>query len=176
MAAKMKGLDKPLTVKSSSSSSSSAAGAGAVRPHKDVNTFVNNQLKFSTSPGLNSIPPDQMKCNILKAVTEEQRAKQRTDTRLHHLLFHSLLHSTLYCVSPPGKYFIPLSLSTYLNSSLTIFHPDPCVLPIQISLPDQPVLLATFPLGHFLCLHLLLGTLYLHTFVPSTPYPPSNAN
>jgi len=133
MAAKMKGLDKPLTVKSSSSSSSSAgaAGAGAMRPHKDVNTFVNNQLKFSTSPGLNSIPPDQMKCNILKAVTEEQRAKQRTDTRLHRLLFHSLLHSTLYCVSPPGKYFIPLSLSTYLNSSLTIFHPDPCVLPIK---------------------------------------------
>lgn len=69
MAAKMKGLDKPLTVKSSSTSS-----AAAVRPHKDVNTFVNNQLKFTSAP--NSIPPDQMKCNILKAVTEE-RAKQR---------------------------------------------------------------------------------------------------
>ena len=41
----------------------------------------------------------------------------------------------------------------------------------QISLPDQPVLLATFPLGPFLCLHLLLETLYLHTFVLSMPYP-----
>jgi len=70
MAAKMKGLDKPLTGKSSSTCS-----AAAVRPHKDVNTFVNNQLKFSTGP--NSIPPEQMKCNILKAVTEE-RSKQRT--------------------------------------------------------------------------------------------------
>ena len=39
------------------------------------------------------------------------------------------------CVSPSGKHFIPLSLSTCLNSFLTIFHPDPCVLPIQISLP-----------------------------------------
>jgi len=27
----------------------------------------------------------------------------------------------------------------------------------------------------FLCLHLLLGTLYLHTFVLSIPYPPLNA-
>ena len=34
------------------------------------------------------------------------------------------------CVSPPGKHFIPLSLSTCLNSFLTIFHPDPCILPI----------------------------------------------
>jgi len=49
-------------------------------------------------------------------------------------------------------------------------------LPIQISLPDQPVLLATFPLWLFLCLHLLLiGTMYLHTFVLSIPYPPLNA-
>ena len=79
------------------------------------------------------------------------------------------------CVSLPRKHFIPLSLSTCLNSFLTIFRPDPCVLPIQISLPDQPVLLATFPLGRFLCLHLLLGTLYLNTFVLSTPYPPLNA-
>jgi len=47
-------------------------------------------------------------------------------------------------------------VSTCLNSFLTIFHPDPCIIPIQISLPDQPVLLATFPLGPFLCLHLLL--------------------
>jgi len=79
------------------------------------------------------------------------------------------------CVSLPGKHFIPLSLSTCLNSFVAIFHPDPCVLPIQISLPDQPVLLATFPLRPFLCLHLLLGTLYLHTFVLLTPYPPLNA-
>ena len=78
-------------------------------------------------------------------------------------------------VSPPGKHFIPLSLSTSLNSVLTIFHQDPYILPIQISLPDQPVLLATFPLGSFLCLHLLLGTLYLHTFILSTLYPPLNA-
>jgi len=40
---------------------------------------------------------------------------------------------------------------------------------------DHPALQATFPLGPFLCLHLLLGTLYLHTFVPLKPYPPLNA-
>jgi len=78
-------------------------------------------------------------------------------------------------VSQPGKHFISLSLSTSLNSFLTIFHLDLCVFPIQISLPDQPVLLATFPPGPFLCLHLLLGTLHLHTFVLSTPCPPLNA-
>jgi len=37
------------------------------------------------------------------------------------------------------------------------------------------LLLATSPLGPFLRLHLLVGTLYLHTFVLPTPYPPSNA-
>jgi len=62
---------------------------------------------------------------------------------------------------------MPLSLSTSLNTFLTIFLPDLCVLSIQISLLDHPVLLATFSLGPFLCLHLLLGTLYLHTFVLS---------
>ena len=77
------------------------------------------------------------------------------------------------CVSLSGKHVIPLSLSTSLNSFLAIFRPD--VLPIQISLPNHPVLLATFPLWPFLCLRLLLGTLYLHTFVLSTPYPPLNA-
>ena len=64
---------------------------------------------------------------------------------------------------------MPLSLSTSLNSFLTIFRPDPCVLPIRISLPDLPLLLATFPLGPFLCLQLQLGTLYLYTFVLSIP-------
>ena len=78
------------------------------------------------------------------------------------------------CVSLSGKHVIPLSLSTSLNSFLAIFRPDLCVLRIQISLPDQPLLLASFPLRPFLCLHLLLGTLYLHTFVPSILYPPSN--
>ena len=81
----------------------------------------------------------------------------------------------LQTVSSPGKHFIPLSLSTCLNSILTIFHPDPCVLPIHISLQDQPVLLATFPLGPFLCLHLLLETLYLHKFVLSISHPPLNS-
>ena len=73
------------------------------------------------------------------------------------------------------------SLATYLPSgfslpSLLSSSILACVLPIRISLPDHPVLLATFPLWPFLCLHLLLGTLYLHTFdTLSTPYPPLNA-
>jgi len=88
-----------------------------------------------------------------------------------HKCHSTYLHILVVCCDPPGaspgrclmvrpgKDFIPLSLSTCLNSFLTIFHPDPCVLPIQIFLPDHPVLLATFPLGPFLCLHFLLGTL-----------------
>ena len=79
------------------------------------------------------------------------------------------------CVGMTG--WVGQSLPLYLSELIShyTFHPDRCVLPIQISLPDQPVLLATFPPGPFLCLHLLLGTLYLHTFVLSIPYPPLNA-
>ena len=77
MAAKMKGLDCAVTPKSAavSMSSSTSSSLAPRAPHKDINTFVNNQLKFSTSTGHNCIPPQHMKCNILKAVTEE-RAKQ----------------------------------------------------------------------------------------------------
>jgi len=66
------------------------------------------------------------------------------------------------CVSPPGKHCIPLSLSTCLNSFLTVFHPDPCVLPIHISLPVHPVLLATFPLGSFCVCTFYLDSLPAH--------------
>ena len=105
------------------------------------------------------------------------RSTRHAGTPYQFVSRHSKSVFPTNCVSPPGKHFIPLSLSTCLNSFLTIFHPDPCVLPIQISLPDQQVLslLATFPLRHFLCLHLLLGTLHLHTFALSIPYPPLNA-
>ena len=37
---------------------------------KDVNTFQNNQVKFSS--GAASIPPENMKCNILKARMEKE--------------------------------------------------------------------------------------------------------
>ena len=39
---------------------------------KDVNTFKNNQVKFA---GGSTIPPDQMKCNILKAKVENDLKK-----------------------------------------------------------------------------------------------------
>jgi len=60
-AAKMKGLDQ------------SSAATPVQRPHKDVNTFINNQLKFVGGPA--TIPPDKMKCNILKAQAEEHYKK-----------------------------------------------------------------------------------------------------
>ncbi|XP_025094026.1 band 4.1-like protein 5 isoform X4 [Pomacea canaliculata] len=41
--------------------------------NKDINTFKNNQLKFTG--GATNIPPDQMKCNILKARMEEDLKK-----------------------------------------------------------------------------------------------------
>jgi len=66
------------------------------------------------------------------------------------------------CVSPHGKHFIPLSLSTCLNSFLAIFHPDSCVLPVHISLPDHPVLLATFPFGPFCVCTFYLNSLPSH--------------
>jgi len=66
MAAKMKGLDRP---------SSRSSSSNAPRPHKDINTFVNNQLKFVS--GSCSIPPEQMKCNILKANAEGKSQRRK---------------------------------------------------------------------------------------------------
>ena len=68
----------------------------------------------------------------------EHRAR---DTRLSHVRVRRG-STTPQGLQQRFKHFIPLSLSTCLNSFLTIFHPGPCVLPIQISSPDQPVLLA----------------------------------
>ena len=71
-------------------------------------------------------------------------------------------------VSLPGKHAIPLSPSTSLNSLiLTIFRPHRILAFFQYKSPHQTTryyrLLATFPLRPFLCLHLLLGTLYTCT-------------
>ncbi|KAJ8313660.1 hypothetical protein KUTeg_008221 [Tegillarca granosa] len=58
--AKLKGLDSSKNV------------ASVVKP-KDVNSFKNNQIKFAG--GAATIPPDQMKCNILKAKRDEELKK-----------------------------------------------------------------------------------------------------
>ena len=56
--AKMKGLDESVPVPAK---------------RKDVNTFQNNQVKFSGGAG--TIPPEDMKCNILKAKMENDHPK-----------------------------------------------------------------------------------------------------
>ena len=68
------------------------------------------------------------------------------------------LHTSqpLYLSELISHYLSPRSLRSSNTNLLT-------------TLPDQPVLLATFPLGPFLCLYLLLETLHLHTFVLSIP-------
>ena len=57
--ARLKGLDE------------SAPAAATSKPHKDVNTFINNQLKFSSVTPAQPLPASQIKCNILKAKAEE---------------------------------------------------------------------------------------------------------
>ncbi|KAL4222974.1 hypothetical protein ACF0H5_019015 [Mactra antiquata] len=49
-------------------------------PTKDVNTFQNNQVKFAAGGG--SIPPDQIKCNILKAKRDEEMKKTNEGSQL----------------------------------------------------------------------------------------------
>ncbi|XP_052246002.1 band 4.1-like protein 5 isoform X4 [Dreissena polymorpha] len=61
--ARLKGLDSPGPV---------VAPKPAV---KDVNTYKNNQVKFSAGGG--TIPSDQLKCNILKAKHDEEMKKVR---------------------------------------------------------------------------------------------------
>ena len=85
--------------------------------------------------------------------------KVRYECRRSQLTFVASQSSHyLQTVSLPGIHFIPLSLSTSLNKSVTTFTPDPCVPPIQIFWPDHPVLLSTFPRRPFLSLHHLPGT------------------
>jgi hypothetical protein len=66
--ARLKGLDQtsPAPVKA---------------PPKDVNTYKNNQVKFSAGAG--TIPPDQIKCNILKAKRDEEMKKANEGMRLN---------------------------------------------------------------------------------------------
>ena len=63
--ARLKGLDQP---------GAPRATKAANKPHKDVNTFINNQLKFVPAQPT-TLPPEQMKCNILKAKAEEEIRK-----------------------------------------------------------------------------------------------------
>lgn len=59
--AKIKGLDDP--------------GPVVTKPvRKDVNTFINNQLKFSGGQP-SALPPSQMKCNILKAKNQDKNGQ-----------------------------------------------------------------------------------------------------
>ena len=68
--ARLKGLDETAATMTHTPTS---------RPHKDLNTFINNQLKFDKLPSDKAaIPPDQMKCNILKAKVEEQYRKGKS--------------------------------------------------------------------------------------------------
>ncbi|KAK2147797.1 hypothetical protein LSH36_535g02000 [Paralvinella palmiformis] len=72
--ARLKGLDETSVTTSHTPTS---------RPHKDLNTFINNQLKFDKLPtDKAAIPPEQMKCNILKAKVEEQYRKGSVEKSL----------------------------------------------------------------------------------------------
>jgi len=84
------------------------------------------------------------------------------------------------CVSLPAKHVIPFSLSTCLNSSLTTFHPDPCVLPIQNLLTRPPGITSNFSSRAFsvsaVCTFYLELSTCTHSFYRvSTSYPPLNA-
>ena len=59
--ARLKGLDESAPTMTSAAS----------KPRKDVNTFINNQLKFTTSATPAPLPASQLKCNILKAKASE---------------------------------------------------------------------------------------------------------
>jgi len=71
----------------------------------------------------------------------------------------------LHCALSPH---IPLPV-------LTTFHLEPYVLPAQICL-DLQALLVTLPLEHFLFMHHSPGTHCLHTSALLVNYQPSNVN
>ncbi|XP_060066940.1 band 4.1-like protein 5 isoform X2 [Ylistrum balloti] len=76
------GQDKDINLKEASEAAQAKIkGLDETRPLRppvqkvkpDVNSFQNNQVKFTSGPAV--IPPDQMKCNILKAKMEEELRK-----------------------------------------------------------------------------------------------------
>ena len=59
-----------------------------VKPPKDVNTFINNQVKHTPGPVV--IPADQMKCNILKAKRDEEMKKSTEGIRGKHNIYSAI--------------------------------------------------------------------------------------
>lgn len=111
--AKIKGLDEP--------------GPCKAPVRKDVNTFINNQLKFSHSHGPNAIPASQMKCNILKAAAAQENKNTEkaltvelpddaNDLRLVLVAFFSLLAS---CFALPA---VVVWLFFYFLRDYRFFH------------------------------------------------------
>ena len=89
--ARLKGLDE------------SAPAAATSKPHKDVNTFINNQLKFSSVTPAQPLPASQIKCNILKAKAEEN-VNLKNSASNHLVVFDRyVLSSTSMCVTAKRK-------------------------------------------------------------------------
>ena len=87
--ARLKGLDE-----------SAPAAAATSKPHKDVNTFINNQLKFSSVTPAQPLPASQIKCNILKAKAEEN-VNLKNSASNHLVVFYPNL---LYFMCVTGKH------------------------------------------------------------------------
>ena len=87
--ARLKGLDE-----------SAPATATTSKPHKDVNTFINNQLKFSSVTPAQPLPASQIKCNILKAKAEEN-VNLKNSASNHLVVFYPNL---LYFMCVTGKH------------------------------------------------------------------------
>ncbi|CAG5124256.1 unnamed protein product, partial [Candidula unifasciata] len=79
---------------------------------KDVNTFQNNQLKFTG--GASAIPPENMKCNILKARLEEDYKKGAEDDKESH----DSEHSSTCEAEVKGDEILHVNLSITANSDV----------------------------------------------------------
>ncbi|XP_022241569.1 band 4.1-like protein 5 isoform X2 [Limulus polyphemus] len=123
LAAKLKGLDSfsPLQSKRSLSNASSMSNASSTT--KDISMIKNNQMRPTSGGSVRPIPPDQMKCNILK---EEKNIGEKIvwkpDEYDSH---HCLLNKETILTTNDSKTIVVLNGNACTNSGEETSSPTP---------------------------------------------------
>ncbi|XP_076360732.1 uncharacterized protein LOC143252459 isoform X2 [Tachypleus tridentatus] len=115
LAAKMKGLDSTSSPQSKRSVSNASSSSAASSVTKDGSILKNNQM-WPSSGGARPIPPDQMKCNILKAKADEERSKAEMSDKDENL--YSSLNKETVLTTKDSKTIVLLNSDSRCNGKL----------------------------------------------------------
>ncbi|XP_013789653.1 band 4.1-like protein 5, partial [Limulus polyphemus] len=117
LAAKLKGLDSTSSPQSKRSVSNASSSSAASSTTKDGSILKNNQMwPSSGGGGARPIPPDQMKCNILKAKADEERSKCEKSEKPENQ--YSLLSKETILTTKDSKTIVILNSDSSCNGKL----------------------------------------------------------